>query len=131
MIQIPIQAVPNQSFSSILDGNTWDFILKSVEGTTVVSLTRNGTSVLESARAAAGSLIIPSQYEESGNFFFVTQNFELPFYTRFNVSQSLLYASAAELAALRAPATPPVRANFFDPIAALPLRFAPRGYLAA
>jgi hypothetical protein len=61
----------------------------------------------------------------------VTQNFQLPFYTSFNVTQSLIYISAAELAALRAPTSPPVTAASFNPIAALPLRFAPAGYVEA
>ena len=85
----------------MLDGNQWDFLLKTVEDTTVVSLALNGQDILDSARAAAGSFIIPSIYEESGNFFFVTQNFQLPFYTAFNVTQSLVYINltAEELGA--------------------------------
>ena len=128
MMQIPIQVVASQSFSTILDGNTWDFILKTVEDSTVVSLTLNGSDILDSARAVAGSFIIPSQYEEDGNFFFTTQDFELPFYTRFNVSQSLLYVSTPELAAFRAPPVSRITAAYFNPIAALPLRFAPQNY---
>jgi hypothetical protein len=131
MMQVPIQAVANQSFSSILDGNTWEFLLKTVEDSTVVSLSLNGANILDSARAAAGSLIIPSLYEESGNFFFTTQDFELPFYTSFNVSQSLLYVSAAELAIFRTPSAPPITAADFNPIAPLPARFAPQNYVLA
>ncbi|MHC5541896.1 phage baseplate plug family protein [Singulisphaera rosea] len=130
MMQVPIQAIPNQSFSVILDTNTWNFLLKTVEDTTVVGLTLNGTDILDGARAVSGSLIIPSRYEESGNFFFTTANFQLPFYTSFNVSQSLIYISAAELSAIRTPPSPPITAAYFDPIAALPLRFAPQGYSA-
>src|SRR4051812_40100826 len=123
MLSIPIQAIANQSFSTIVDGNTWDFTLKTVEDATVVSLTLNGVDVLDNARAVAGSMIIPSQYEERGNFFFTTQNFELPFYTKFNVSQSLLYVSAVELSAFRMPPAPPITSAYFNPIAAVPLRF--------
>jgi hypothetical protein len=128
MMQVPIQAIPNQSFSLILDDNNWDFLLKTVEDSTVVSLTLNGSDVVDSTRAVSGSLIIPSQYEESGNFFFTTASFELPFYTSFNVSQSLIYVSAAELSVFRAPPLLPITAAYFNPIAALPLRFAPQNY---
>jgi hypothetical protein len=128
MMQVPIQAVPNQSFSIILDNNQWAILLKTVDSATVVSLSLNGNDVLDSARAVSGSLIIPSQYEESGNFLFVTSNSQLPLYTLFNVSQSLLYVSAAELAAFRLPTPTPITAAYFNPIAALPLRFAPQGY---
>jgi hypothetical protein len=131
MQQLPLQQLPNQSFSILLDGNQWDLLLKTVQDTTVASLTLNGTDVLDCARCAAGAFIIPSDYEEAGNFFFVTQNQQLPYYTQFNVTQSLIYISAVELAALRTPKSPPVTAADFNPIAALPLRFAPQGYTQA
>src|SRR5262249_14348888 len=129
--QLPIQQLPNQSLSVLLDGNQWNFLLKTVGDSTIASLTLNGTDVLDSARCVAGSFIIPSQYEESGNFFFLTQNEYLPYYTQFNVTQSLIYISATELAALRVPKAPRITAADFNPIAALPLRFAPQGYMAA
>jgi hypothetical protein len=131
MQQVPLQQLPNQSLSVLLDGNQWNVLLKTARGTTVASLTLNGTGVLDGARCVAGSFVIPSDYEEAGNFFFVTQNGDLPVYTEFNVTQSLVYVSASELAALRAPKSPPVTAADFNPIAALPLRFAPRGYTQA
>jgi hypothetical protein len=130
MMSIPIQAIPNQSFSLILDSNNWNFLLKTAEDTTVVSLTLNGNDIIDSVRAVSGSLIIPSQYEENGNFFFTTANFELPFYTFFNISQSLIYVNASELSAFRTPPSPPITAAYFNPIAALPLRFSPVGYVS-
>ena len=78
---------------------------------------------LSTVRAVAGSLIIPSEYEENGNFFFTTANYQLPYYTQFNVNQSLLYVSAAELASFRSPAAVPITAAYFNPIAALPSYF--------
>lgn len=131
MMNLPLTQVPNQSFSQILDGNSWNFLLKTVQDMTIVSLTLNNVDILDSGRAAAGAFIIPSKYQEAGNFFFVTQNFELPYYTQFSVTQSFIYISASELAALRVPATPPITAADFNPIAALPLRFSPQGYVEA
>ncbi len=132
MMQIPIQQLPNQSFSTLLDGNQWDFLLKTAGDITVISLVLNGTDIINSVKAQPGALIIPYQYLESGNFFFVTQGFQIPFYTEFNVSQSLIYISAAELAAIRAQANPvPITVASFNPIAALPLRFSPKGYVGA
>lgn len=105
--------------------------MKTVYDTTVVSLALNSNVVINGARAVAGSFIIPSQYQEAGNFFFVTQNFLLPYYTEFNVTQALVYISAAELAVLRQkPSSPFITAANFNPIADLPLRFSPQGYVA-
>jgi hypothetical protein len=131
MQQVPLQQLPNQSLSILLDGNQWGILLKTVGDVTVVSLTLNGSDILDSAHAAAGAFLVQSEYEEAGNFFFVTQNFQLPLYTQFNVTQSLIYISATELAALRVPKGLPITAADFNPIAALPLRFAPQNYQQA
>lgn len=128
MKNIPIQAIPNQSFSIILDSNTWNIVLKTVEDITVVSLNLNGVDVVDSARAVAGSFVIPSKYEESGNFIFVTGSNQLPYYTEFGVTQALIYASADELANIRTPIVNPITAADFNPLGALPLRFSPQGY---
>ncbi|OJW21165.1 MAG: hypothetical protein BGO49_24435 [Planctomycetales bacterium 71-10] len=128
MLQIPIASLPNQAFTVILDGATWDVAIRAAAGVMTVSLSRDGAPVVDNARAVAGSFILQAEYEESGNFFFATQDFELPDYAKFNVSQHLIYIGAAELAAIRSPKTPPVTAADFDPVAALPLRFAPQGY---
>lgn len=128
MQQVPIQALPNQEFTIILGGSTWDFTIRNANGVTVVSILRDSVPVLSNARAVAGAFIIPSIYEENGNFFFATANQQLPDYTQFNITQSLIYVTADELAVFRAPQEPPITAADFNPIAALPLRFAPQGY---
>lgn len=126
--QIPIQAIANQAFTVLLDNNTWDFVIKDTNDVMSVSLALNSVDILDNARAAAGMRVIPSQYEESGNFVFYTQNFALPNYTQFNVTQILVYYSSTELTSIRTPPSLPITAAYFNPIAALPLRFAPQGY---
>src|SRR4051794_30082585 len=113
---IPISAVPNQRFTVVLDGNSWDVTLRQTNGVMSASLALNGTPVIENVRAVAGMRLIPSRYEEAGNFVFVTADFQMPDYVLFNVSQSLLYASAAELAAVRTPRPSRITAAYFNPI---------------
>lgn len=130
MLSLPISALPNQEFQAILDNNSWNIIIRSTNEVMSVTLALNNTTVIENIRAVAGSLIIPSEYEESGNFFFVTTNQALPNYTQFGISQSLIYVSAAELVTFRSPpASPIITTASFNPIAALPLRFQPSGYV--
>ena len=128
MINVPIQNVPNQNFSINLDGNLFKITLKYTNGVMSVSMTINGVDTIDNIRVVAGSPLIPSKYQEAGNFLLLTTNNQLPIYTLFNVSQSLVYFTAAELAAYRTPPTFPVTAAFFNPIANLPLRFFPQGY---
>lgn len=128
---IPLQAIPNQEFTVVLDNNQWNITLKTVINITAASLSLNGVTLLDNTRCVANGLIIPYQYLEAGNFLFLTQNFQLPDYTQFGITQFLVYLSATDLIALRATPTLPLTTADFDPIAALPLRFSPQGYIAA
>ena len=125
---LPLQAIPNQAFSIVLDNNQWLFVIKTTNGVMSVSLGLNNDVVLDNARAVANGLIIPSRYQESGNFIFITQGFQLPYYTEFGTTQALIYVTAAELETFRAPVGLPITASDFSPLGALPLRFAPQGY---
>ena len=139
--QIPIQQLPSQTFSITLDNNLYDISIKTCNGVTTVSMTQNGTDIIDNAIAPAAGPIIPAQYLEAGNFAFLTANQQLPNYEQFGLSQSLIYFTEAELSAFRVPPnsytaplspptpeTPTVGESYFNPIAALPLRFSPQGY---
>jgi hypothetical protein len=134
-VGLPLQQTANQSFTTTLDGNLYDLTVRTCNGVTTVSITLNGTDVVDNAQAPASGPIIPSQYLEAGNFSFLTANQQLPTYEQFTLTQSLFYFTAAELAAFRtppvaaSPQVPTVTESFFNPIAALPLRFSPVGYV--
>lgn len=128
---VPIQAIPNQQFSIALGGAFYDISINEARGIMAVGIKRNNVTIIEGIRMVSGSPVIPSKYQEDGNFMMVTNNFELPHYTGFGVRQFLIYFSVAELEALRQPVAAPVNETFFDPIAALPQRFKPLGYKTA
>lgn len=131
MQQIPIQALPNQSFSVQLDGNQWDWTIELVNDAIAVTLSLNGNIVISGLSIVGGMRIIPSEYEESGNFVLVTMNQQVPDYTQFGTGQQLIYLSAVELMAIRVPAPPILTPAYFDLNAALPLRIFPQGYVLA
>jgi len=128
MLNVPIQMLTNQTFTIILDNNNWTITIKFTNGVMAVSLTLNGNDVIDNLIAVAGSFIIPSEYEESGNFIFTTMNQQLPDWTQFGTSQNLIYVSQNELDLFRTPTPPPITAADFNPIVQLPLRFSPQGY---
>lgn len=128
---VPIQPLPNQTFSVALDNNQWGFAIRATNGTISFTLTLNGELIIQNTRVVGGMRIIPSKYEEAGNFVLVTQNFQIPDYTQFGTSQQLLYASPAELDIIRARPPLPLTPADFDPNAALPLRLFPQGYVLA
>jgi hypothetical protein len=125
---IPLESLPNQTFTVVLDSNQWVVTLKTTNGVISVSLSLNNIDIVDNARAVANELIIQSEYLESGNFLFLTQNFDLPNYTQFGITQSLIYLSAVDLAGLRVAPPSPITATDFNPIAPLPLRFSPSNY---
>lgn len=129
MQTIPIQAIPVQRFSVPLDNNEWQISIRLTNGNICFTFYLNGDLVIENTRAVAGRRIIPAKYQEAGNFTLITQNYEVPDYTKFGTTQQLVYISAAELEALRTPTPGIVTADDFDPNGALPLRFKPTGYM--
>lgn len=128
---IPLKTVANQQFSIVLDNNQWNFTLKSTNGVIAATIELNGIMLVQNLRAVALMRLLPSRYQEAGNFFFSTLNDALPDYTQFGISQRLLYISAAELASIRAPNPLPITVADFNAEGGLPLRFAPQGYTLA
>lgn len=102
MIQLPLSAIPNQSFSVVLNTQLYYLAIKLIGNVMAVDLSINNTIILLGMRAVAGYPIIPYSYLENGNFVFTNQNDDYPFYTQFGITQFLIYATQQELAALRA-----------------------------
>lgn len=130
MKEIPLQALPAQTFSVPLDNNVWDISIKLTAGAISCSFILNGTKVIDNIRAVAGYRLIPYDYLQDGNFAFITMNFEVPDYTKFGTTQKLVYISQAELDGMTPPFKGPrITLADFDPNGAIPLRFQPKGYV--
>lgn len=100
---IPLQSVPNQELSCLLDGLRYVITLKELDSEMcMVTIERDGVVLVSNARAVAGYAILRYQYlqQGAGNFAFVTANDEYPHYSKFNTTQQLIYASDAEIEAL-------------------------------
>lgn len=100
MRNIPITQDPNQDLTVRLDDTRYGLRLEAVNGVMVVDVSIDGVTVLTGSRVLAGEPLIPYKYLQEGNFILLTINDELPDYTQFGVTQSLVYLSPAELAAL-------------------------------
>jgi hypothetical protein len=109
MINIPLQAIPNQSLSIQLDNNSFDIRIHSCDNTPQtpgtptmsISISVNGAVIIDNQRMIPSWVLIGYRYLENGNFLMVTENDEYPDYNQFGITQYLIYASAAELEALR------------------------------
>jgi hypothetical protein len=101
MKEIPLDSIPNQSLSVVLDGDLYDLIIKETNGTMSVTIRCNNETILDNSRIVAGTPLIPFPYLERGNFMLLTLNEEYPYYTQFGITQTLIYASQTELEAIR------------------------------
>lgn len=105
MIEIPLQAIPNQSLSVLLNNVQYDIRIEVCNNIMAFDIVRNNIAIVTGQRAVAGEPIIPYQYLEDGNFAVLTMNDAYPDYLQFGITQSLIYASQSELEALRDAAT--------------------------
>ncbi len=101
---IALQNIPNQTFSITLDQQLYSITLRTIGNETYASVTMNGNDIIDGIKCQPNTPVIPYPYLEGagGNFSFYTPNDEYPNYEAFDTTHFLLYASNAELAALRA-----------------------------
>lgn len=102
MITVPIEALPNQLFSITLDEVMYDITIKEADGLMAITIVRDNITIVEGERILPGALLMPYgyQYQNMGNFLFITADDEYPYYDQFGITQFLMYASNAELEAI-------------------------------
>jgi hypothetical protein len=105
MIEITLDAIPNQSLTIQLDNNFYEISIKETNGAMAATIFRNDVVIISGARIVAGIPLLPYPYQEDGNFLLLTANDDIPYYTQFGITQTLIYASQSELEAIRATTT--------------------------
>jgi hypothetical protein len=110
VINVPLQAIPNQTLSLNVDNNLYDISIHSCRdndlpgtGIMAISLSINNTLVVTGQRALPDFPIVPASYLQNGNFIIVTMDDEYPDWRQFGNTQSLIYVSQAELEQIQAP----------------------------
>lgn len=101
MIDINLNAIPNQSLSIQIDNDLYQITVKSTNGVMSCTIVRNDVTLVSNIRVVAGTPILAYKYLESGNFVLLTQNGDYPDYTKFGSSQALVFVSQSEIDELR------------------------------
>ena len=99
---VPLERVPNQSFSVRLGDSRYSITLKDVGGIMVATIERDSGVVIRNTRCVAGFPLLPytHQYAADGNLIFTHATPEtIPHWTDFGVTCWLVYSTAAEIAA--------------------------------
>jgi hypothetical protein len=97
MRDIPLSRVPNQQLNVTLSGQRWSLTLKVGQHVMFADVHRNDDVILLGQRLVAGTPLLPFGYlAGEGNFWFLTENDELPWWQRFGLDQLLVYAAPGE-----------------------------------
>lgn len=97
MKTIPLKQFPRQSLSVVLENSLYELSLKECNGIMAVTVVRDGETIVSNRRAVAGAPVIPSRYLNSGNFFILTNNDTLPYYTEFEGSNVFVWMTNEEI----------------------------------
>ena len=96
--------LPNQSFSTTINNVDMEVILKSggseENPITYFALLSGGEYICPFVPACANQKLLPYPYmvsEAGGNFFFLTENGEYPYYTNYNTTCKLYFITEDEL----------------------------------
>lgn len=100
MREIQLKAIPNQKLTTTLEGKTYGLHFKQA-GTMIVDVTVDEETVISGLKCYPNIALIPYNYlVVDGNFFFVTENEELPSHENFGTTCKLYYLTNEEIGAL-------------------------------
>lgn len=102
--RLPLQPTANQALSALLDGQSYRLEFKATRGVMAVSISINDVVVVSGDRFFADAPLIPYAHLEGdgGNFLITTEGDSIPDFAQFDVTQFLIYLTAAEVASARA-----------------------------
>lgn len=91
---IPVDIIPNQSLSAVLDDRLYDLRFVSLANGLAVDISRDNVPLVTASRVLPGEFLLPYDYLADGNFLMLTDNDEIP---TWETPGTLVFISAAEL----------------------------------
>ena len=100
---VPLEVLPQQSLTIQLEGRRYGITLRYAGNIMAIDIVRDEVDIIIGQRCVPSEFLLPYKYleDESGNFFFATENDELPIFTLFGDTQSLIYLSNSDLVTIR------------------------------
>ncbi|MBC5791104.1 phage baseplate plug family protein [Providencia sp. JUb39] len=95
MQEIPLNTVPNQRLRVSLGDDEWELTIKVARSVMFCDIKRNDITLIQGIRVMPNQPLIPYRYlSGTGNFAFITDNDELPWWEQFGKSQYLVWWGA-------------------------------------
>lgn len=95
---INLDPIPNQSFSTYIDGVPYSITLRTAQNATLATIESGGRPLITNALCVPGGNILPyPAYKKAGNFRFMCQDNQYPYYENFGKTCFLTYVPEEEL----------------------------------
>lgn len=95
---IPLQNIPNQAFSVVLNGVDYRVALRTIQGMTFMSVWVGGEVLFYNQLCTPNNWVNVYDYiSVNGKFYFRCLEEEYPTYTQFGITQSLIFYNAEEV----------------------------------
>ncbi|EFB71964.1 hypothetical protein PROVRUST_06718 [Providencia rustigianii DSM 4541] len=92
MQEIPLNAVPNQRLRVSLVDDEWELTIKVARNVMFCDIKRNNDMLIQGVRVMPNQPLIPYRYlSGTGNFAFITDNDELPWWEQFGKAHYLVW----------------------------------------
>lgn len=90
---------PNQTFSSVLENDSYEIEIKTVTDFTYISINRNGEQVISAQKCNINQdiLLYDYQFNNFGNFRFSSNSDVYPNFNQFGVSVFFIYITKSEV----------------------------------
>lgn len=98
---VPVDVLPNQTLEIVFDTQRYRLRLHEINGNMAIDVVLNNVDIVRGMIVPASALLIQYRYLRGagGDFAFITQDDQLPYYTEFGKTQFLVYYEPTELAA--------------------------------
>lgn len=98
MYNIPIQSIPNQIFSVMLDNVNYRVALRTIQGMTYMSVWANGDILFHSQLCTPNAYVNPYNYVGlGGKFYFRCSDGQYPYFENFGDTAELYFYTAGEI----------------------------------
>ena len=102
MTIVSIKNIPNQIFSTVLNGDVYRVLLRTIQGMTYMSVWLNDDVIFYNQLCTPNSFVNPYNYVSTGGkFYFKCDDEEYPKYTLFNKTQNLLFLTEEEVGQIK------------------------------